>query len=379
MVSGGWYEQPVSPASARDAPISFRNVRRSAPSSHSGACCGNSRWRSSSNSFVPDSSSRLCQYSRPRLFSSFARTPSTETGRCRIWYSSGKVSLMCILLILSALSVARRAARDGRRAADAVLALELEPQLAAPGRQVLAEAVLRVGRHPVRRVALDVPAHVGDLLLGAQVTLGLAVAGQAPLHLERGGLVDGRHRVHAPVAGGAAHALVDVDRVVEVDEVGQVVDSRPLDGLVVAVAGADDLQVRALVPDLRVAVHAGLGRRHPGRVRRLDRGVAVAAVDAVVADVVLVRELDGLLHLDELARVVGGAVDLGEHPERGGDEEDAAEDADLGDGVGAVVENLHALPRTRLVTLGTSPARRDPRTPVGRTRAPPAAFRPTAG
>src|SRR5215218_8760552 len=147
MVSGGWYEQPVSPASARDAPISLRNVRRSAPSSHSEACCGNSWCRSSSNSRVPASSSRLCQYSRPRLFSSFARTPSMETGRLRIWYSSGKVSLMCILLILSALPVARRAARDGGRVADAVLTLQVPPEPDAALRQILAEAVLRVGRH----------------------------------------------------------------------------------------------------------------------------------------------------------------------------------------------------------------------------------------
>src|SRR5919112_6545093 len=156
MDSGGWYEQPVSPASASDAPISFKKGRRSEPSSHSEACCGNSRWSSSSNSSVPESSSRLCQYSRPRLFSSFARTPSMETGRLRIWYSSGKVSLMCILLILSALPVARRAARQRGRVADAVLALEPEPQLAALGRQVLAEAVLRVGGHAVGRVAPDV-------------------------------------------------------------------------------------------------------------------------------------------------------------------------------------------------------------------------------
>src|SRR5215207_4740964 len=192
MVSGGWYEQPVSPASASDAPISLRNVRRSAPSSHSAACCGNSWWRSSSNSAVSASSSRLCQYSRPRLFSSFARTPSIETGRLRIWYSSGKVSLMCICLSYGGLSVARRAARQRARVADAVLALEPEPQLAARGREVLGQAVLRVGRNVVVRVVLvtlvpvEVPAHVGDLILGAEEPLGLAVAGQTPLHLERG-------------------------------------------------------------------------------------------------------------------------------------------------------------------------------------------------
>src|SRR5205807_10218919 len=101
---------------------------------------------------------------------------------------------------------------------------------------------------------------------------------------------------------------------------------------------------QALRPELAVTVHAGLGRRRASRVRCDGAGVAVAAVGAVVADVVLVRGLHGLLALDVLARVVGGAVYLGQNPERGGDDEEAAEDAHLGDGVGAAVENLHALP-----------------------------------
>ena len=83
--------------------------------------------------------------------------------------------------------------------------------------------------------------------------------------------------------------------------------------------------------------------------------MAVATVNAVVADVVLVRELYGLLALDVLARVVGRAVYLGQNPERSGDDEEADEDAHLGDGVGAAVENLHALPVCP-VTLGTCPA-----------------------
>ena len=48
----------------------------------------------------------------------------------------------------------------------------------------------------------------------------------------------------------------------------------------------------------RMAVHAGLGRRNAGERRFLDRGVAVAAVDAVAADVPFVAELDGLFARD---------------------------------------------------------------------------------
>src|SRR5947209_13944032 len=157
------------------------------------------------------------------------------------------------------------------------------------------------------------------------------------------------------MARSTTDAFVHVYTVVEVYEVGQVVDATPLYRLVLLVARPDDFEVGTLRPDLRMTVHAGLRRRQPRRVRCLDGGVAVAAVNPVVADVVLVRELYGLLALDVLARVVGRAVDLGQNPERGGDDEEAAEDAHLGDGVGSAVENLHALPVCP-VTLGTCPA-----------------------
>src|SRR5712671_5302024 len=57
--------QPVSPASASDAPIVFRNPRRENASSHSDAPLGNSRCIISRNSSLPASSSRLRQYSGP--------------------------------------------------------------------------------------------------------------------------------------------------------------------------------------------------------------------------------------------------------------------------------------------------------------------------
>ena len=81
---------------------------------------------------------------------------------------------------------------------------------------------------------------IGRGLVGDVVDLGLRAARscsgwrwqlEAPLHLQRLLLPDERHLVHATVAGRAAHALVHVGAVVEVDEVGQVVDLRPLDGL----------------------------------------------------------------------------------------------------------------------------------------------------
>ena len=65
--------QPVTPASASDAPISFRKPRRPTGSFHSEALAGNSRWRNSWNSGVSATASRLRQYCGPLAASSRAR------------------------------------------------------------------------------------------------------------------------------------------------------------------------------------------------------------------------------------------------------------------------------------------------------------------
>ena len=64
-----------------------------------------------------------------------------------------------------------------------------------------------------------------------------------------------------------------------------------------ALCEAHGLEIRAVVPDLAVTIHAGLRRRHSRGRRGLDRLMAIAAVDAVVAYVVLVAELNWLLTL----------------------------------------------------------------------------------
>lgn len=51
-----------------------------------------------------------------------------------------------------------------------------------------------------------------------------------PFHLQRRDLCDERHLIHAPVARRAAHALRNMDRVIEIDEVRQIVNARPMDG-----------------------------------------------------------------------------------------------------------------------------------------------------
>src|SRR3954451_21170927 len=72
--------QPVRPAIAIDAPITFRKPRRLSVASQISAPCGNS-WRSRSwKSAVSASSSRLRQYSLPRRPARRARSAARFSG-----------------------------------------------------------------------------------------------------------------------------------------------------------------------------------------------------------------------------------------------------------------------------------------------------------
>src|SRR5262245_19914255 len=94
------------------------------------------------------------------------------------------------------------------------------------------------------------PGHVENLLARADIAHGLAVAAEAPLHRHRLGLIDARHLIDPPVAGGASYTLRHMDAVVEVDEVAQIVDAVPLDRHAGGIAVADGRKHRGLSPDL---------------------------------------------------------------------------------------------------------------------------------
>ncbi len=104
------------------------------------------------------------------------------------------------------------------------------------------------------------------------------------------------------MASRTPYALRNVDAVVKIRIFRQVVNAFPFDRLVIAKAGPDRFKVRAVGPDLTVAVHTGLCRRHPCRRGRLYRLVAISAIDTVVTDVMLVAELNRLLLFDVTAR-----------------------------------------------------------------------------
>lgn len=138
--------------------------------------------------------------------------------------------------------------------------------------------------------------HVENLLPGPEAGLGLAVAVQAELHGEGLGLADHRHLVHPSVALGAPHPLGHVGPVVEVDEVGQVDDPVPAQGLPGFPASPHQGQVGAIGLDKGMAGHAGL-RGGQARVGRpLYAGMAVAAGKPQPSGVEGMAEGHGLLH-----------------------------------------------------------------------------------
>ena len=117
----------------------------------------------------------------------------------------------------------------------------------------------------------------------------------APLHLQRIFLVDGGHLVDRPMTGRAADALSYVNAVIEIRVFRQIVDAFPFDRLIVAETRPHRLQIWAVCPELTVAIHACLRRRHPRRRRCLNRLVTIPAIDAVIADMVFMAKLDRLL------------------------------------------------------------------------------------
>ncbi len=102
---------------------------------------------------------------------------------------------------------------------------------------------------------------------------------------------------------GTPDTFLYVNAVIEVGVVWQVVYPDPLNGFVVPEAGANWFEIGALSPDLLVTTHARFSCRQTCSRRGFNRGVTVAAVETVIADMVLMTKLDRLLSLDPLSGV----------------------------------------------------------------------------
>ena len=185
------------------------------------------------------------------------------------------------------------------------------------------------------------------------------MATEAPRHRELLGLIDLPHLVDAPVAAHAADALGDVDRVIEEDVTRQRRHAFPLNRPPGEPARADLLELRARRPHLAVTAHAHRRRGDAGVGRPLDAGVAVATVDAVVADVMAVIELHRLRARIVLTGLVRRSHDR--HAERGEPhdaERDRAERPSI-DGVAPRREERRHDPRnvgtSRSITMAEPP------------------------
>jgi hypothetical protein len=189
-------------------------------------------------------------------------------------------------------------------------------------------------------VARRLITHGGDEFARPDILLGMAVAVQAPLHLERVLLPGERHLIHPAVASLTTHSLVDVDAVIEIDIIRQIVHAPPWDGGIVAEARAHRFKRWAGEPDLRMAVHASLGGWNVGEARSLDRSVAIAAVKANAAHMVGMAERNGLFPGLCGTRIVIGPVQFGEYPGQKAKNEYRAEDGDSRKCIRAVMKDL---------------------------------------
>lgn len=142
------------------------------------------------------------------------------------------------------------------------------------------------------------------------------------------------------MTGRTSHAFVHVNAVIEIDEIRQVINTLPLNRLACAPALANRFEIRAVSPDLRMAVHTSLGWRDPGERELLDCSMAVTAIDSVIANVMLVTELNWLLAREESLGVIRRSIEFKQHPYEDGGKEDRTEDRRLGNEVGASIEDL---------------------------------------
>ena len=175
---------------------------------------------------------------------------------------------------------------------------------------------------------------------------------ETPLHLQRVGFIDERHLVDAAMAGRATDPLVHMNTVVEVHEAGKVVDAIPLDRLAGPEARANRFQHFGIRPDLRMAAHAGVGRRDTGEGAHLDPGVAVGAMNAELSCVMLMAEGNRLLARQSYVGDVSGAVEAHYSEDGSGRKQPGNYDADERYRIRTARENLgHPLLRTELTRV----------------------------
>src|SRR6266849_1757636 len=131
-----------------------------------------------------------------------------------------------------------------------------------------------------------------------------------------------------------------MNAVIEIGEIRQTVNFDPLNGFIAAIALANGLEVGRIIEKHRMAVHAGLRGRNAGNSGSFHAGMTVAAVDAVVADVMLVAELHRLLTGNVLPRHVGRARHREHGYKRHSDQKERRKHTETRDEIRAAMKNL---------------------------------------
>jgi len=131
-----------------------------------------------------------------------------------------------------------------------------------------------------------------------------------------------------------------VNAVIKVDEIGQVVDPRPLERLSSAEAGTDRFQKLRVRPNLRMTAHARLRGRKAGEGGSLDGSMTVAAIDAIIANVVFVAEWNRLVSGHIHIRDKRSGVNLISRPNGSSQQEHYGYNADFCEAIRATVKDL---------------------------------------
>src|SRR5882762_1956897 len=271
--------QPVSPANAADAAITFSSSRRSRVAPGSLAPWGNSFSACSRNSGVSASSSRLRQNRGVFPLVVACRSAAMSTSCLAPFFFSKSINPLLVL------TVTRRAIRQ-------LLHFVFLHEPAAESQLVAGRLVKRIEHFRARTkvilrrvMTFETPAHIK----------GLAAPGD--IHFRNGA-----------VASRAADTLRYVNAVIEVNEVRHSVHARPGNRFSAAIARAHGFEHRGIRPNLRMTGHAGLRCRHPGRGRHFHGRMAIPAIQTKFPHVVFVAEWYNLgarsVHFGDVGRVI---------------------------------------------------------------------------
>src|ERR1700760_3368023 len=117
-------------------------------------------------------------------------------------------------------------------------------------------------------------------------------------------------------------------------------DAHPFQRLPRAEAVTDGLKHGGAGPDLRMAVHAGLGGRNSGKAGVLNRGMAVAAIQADAGNVMLMAEWNRLLRRNMLGGDIRRALKFHERRAYRRKKKYYAKDAGARQGICTAVKDL---------------------------------------